>query len=62
MMQAKWCLLIVVDSMRLQVEKPYMHCDLFMWLPLGKPVLSPIYKYQEMLVLNIQGIVAWQWW
>jgi len=33
-----------------------------LWLSQGKPVLSPIYKYQEMLVLNIQSVVACQWW
>jgi len=33
-----------------------------MRLCLGKRVLLPIYKYQEMLILNIQGVVACQWW
>jgi len=25
-------------------------------------VLSPIHKYQEMVVLNIQGVLVCQWW
>jgi len=37
-------------------------CKLCMWLCLGKLVLSPIHKYRRMVVLNIQGVVACQWW
>jgi len=33
--------------------------SLYVWMSLGK---LPFYKYWKMLVLNIQDIVAYEWW
>jgi len=47
---------------RLQYIIDFLSSKINLWLCLGKSVLSLIHKYRGMVVLNIQGVVACQWW